>query len=160
MEKLNASQRRQGLIQAMSEDAKSQLHCGSCVGTCCTFSANSMQVDEVQAQDLKDWLELEGRWNESLFLSLQDCVEEFRLDRNVSNIKIRRNYTCPFFTGTKLGCSISQQAKPYGCLAFNPREANITNGGNCRSNLNLLKAVPGQEVGEKKPIPIALLDLR
>lgn len=144
----------------MENAAKSGVHCGSCVGTCCTFVANSMQVDDTQANDMKTWLVEQGRWNEELFNKLQECVEEFRLDREVSNMPIRRTYTCPFYTGAKLGCSIAPEVKPYGCLAFNPRESGVTNGGNCRSDQALLDSLNVKLVGEKKPIPIALLALR
>lgn len=148
------------MIAAMKEDASAGLHCGSCSGTCCTFTSNSMQIDTEQAQDMKDWLIEQDRWNDQTFESLSECIEEFRLDKEISHIKIRRTYTCPFFKGSTLGCSIAPEVKPYGCLAFNPKEAGVTNGGNCRSNLKLLEDVPAKEISPKHPIPIALLMLR
>lgn len=151
---------RAPLIAAMKADAEKGLHCGSCVGTCCTFVANSMQVDEIQANDMKTWLVEQDRWNEELFVKLEECIEEFRLDREISNMRVRRTYTCPFYTGAKLGCSIAPEVKPYGCLAFNPRTTGVTNGGECRSDQALLESLDVKLVGEKKPIPVALLALR
>ena len=160
MLKLSPLARRAHLIEAMKQDAAQGLHCGSCSGTCCTFTSNSMQIDAEQALDMKNWLVQQERWNEETFKSLEDCVEEFRLDKEISHIKIRRTYTCPFFKRSSLGCTIAPEVKPYGCLAFNPKEAGVTNGGNCRSNLDLLEAVPGIQDGVKHPIPVALLRLR
>jgi len=94
-----------------------------------------------------------------LIANLKECIEEFRLDKSVASIKIRRTYTCPFFNGDKLGCTIDPDFKPYGCLAFNPRESGVKAGGNCRSNLDLLKTSEQFVAGELLPIPIALLQL-
>ncbi len=152
--------RRQPLLDAMESAKNSGIHCGSCEGTCCTYAANSMQIDETQALEMKRWLEAQGRWNDQLFEKLKECVDEFRLDREISNVRIRRSYTCPFYTGAKLGCSIAPEVKPYGCLAFNPRVGGLTHGGNCSSNRELLEQTGDQPAGEKRPIPVALLLLR
>ncbi|PIP88671.1 MAG: hypothetical protein COW01_14120 [Bdellovibrionales bacterium CG12_big_fil_rev_8_21_14_0_65_38_15] len=159
METLSPKQRRAHLTQAMHYDAEVGFDCRSCVGTCCTFTSNSMQIDETQAQDMKSWLIGQNRWNDELIANLKECIEEFRLDKSVASIKIRRTYTCPFFNGDKLGCTIDPDFKPYGCLAFNPRESGVKAGGNCRSNLDLLKTSEQFVAGELLPIPIALLQL-
>ena len=55
-------------------------------------------------------------------LKLDECIKYFRLDHDLGNGSktfIRRNYTCPFFKGSELGCTIDPSFKPYGCLAFN-----------------------------------------
>ncbi len=159
METLSPKARREHLNQAMRDDAKSGFDCRSCVGTCCTFSSNSMKIDKLQAQDMKNWLVSQDRWNEELTQSLQNCIDEFRLDKDISFVKVRRTYTCPFFNGDKLGCTIDPDYKPYGCLAFNPRESGVKAGGNCRSNLELLKKCEPFTADETLPIPVALLKL-
>lgn len=157
---LETNNPRAPLIKAMSDAAASGIHCGNCVGTCCTYVANSMQIDEAEALTLKNWLVSQDRWNDDLLSKLNDCIEEYRLDREISNRPIRRTYTCPFYSGSTLGCTVSRSAKPYGCLAFNPREAGVSSGGNCRSDQSLLESLKTPVVGEKHPIPIALLRLR
>ena len=89
---------------------------------------------------------------------------------------LRKTYTCPFFENEVKGCSISRNSKPIGCLAFNPIEQNITNGGTCKSNLSLLQqresklhqqendinANLKKELNifwDKAPIPIAILEI-
>lgn len=159
METVSPKKRRAHLTKAMHDDAMLGFDCKSCVGTCCTFSSNSMQIDHTQALDMKAWLVSQKRWDSDLIEKLKACIEEYRLDKSVASFKIRRTYTCPFFNGDKLGCTIDQDYKPYGCLAFNPREGGVRFGGNCRSNLDLLKTSESFVSGELFPIPVALLRL-
>ena len=171
----DAPARRQPLIDQMHQGAEKGHHCGACSGVCCTFLANSMQITPVEALDLKNWLQAQGRWNDDLIASLKDCIRKFRLDQDVGDGRrsLRRTYTCPFYRNGPQGCSISRHHKPYGCLAFNPRSPGITEGGNCASDQGLLETLLSpaetarnlqlktrhQFLFDKAPIPIALLAL-
>ncbi|WFB35044.1 hypothetical protein P3T73_12825 [Kiritimatiellota bacterium B12222] len=178
-EKINPSpiERRRELKQAMSSLANAGTHCGSCSGVCCTFLANSMQITPVEAVDLREWLISQNRWNEDLLLSLKTCVKRFRLDQELGDGRrsLRRTYTCPFYLDGPQGCSISRDHKPYGCLAFNPRIPDQTEGGNCCSDQKQLEirdqnfpteATQNEHLRQihhlpyaKAPLPIILLDL-
>jgi len=152
--------RREPLLEAMERLHDSGIHCGACVGICCTHLANSMKITRQEALDLKEFLEGEGRWNEETFTSLRETIRKYRLDQELGNGRktFRKTYTCPFFAGGKLGCTIAPTHKPYGCLAFNPRSAGLTEGGDCVSDMETLEKVDqGDE--ERYPIPIALLAL-
>tara|TARA_Y100000768_G_C23942395_1_gene665766 strand:- start:1123 stop:1560 length:438 start_codon:yes stop_codon:yes gene_type:complete len=100
-----------------------------------------MQVDPVQALELLAWLESEGRLNDELIEDLEEVILEYRLNKDFMigrNREFRRKYTCPFFMKKSQGCSISRAVKPYGCLAFNPLEKNVSTEGKCASNLDVL----------------------
>jgi Fe-S-cluster containining protein len=162
------------LNSKMHEINKSGKDCASCVGHCCTYQANSMQITPLETQDLYDYLQRKERINDKLIQSLKECVKEFRLDKEIFISKgksLRRTYTCPFYKGESLGCSISIHSKPYGCLAFNPLEQKVSEFGKCSSDQALLEQVNfpkqlNQKIKEsyqfdweKKPIPLALLEL-
>ncbi len=145
--------------------------CAACTGVCCTFVANSMRITPVEARDLRRWLESEGRWTPELIASLRDCVTRFRLDQDAGDGRrsLRKTYTCPFYTNSRLGCSIHPDHKPYGCLAFNARRPGITDGGTCASAQDLLQQREALFPEENalnhalapdpspRPIPLALL---
>jgi Fe-S-cluster containining protein len=173
------SRRREALVADMQSRAEQGHHCASCSGVCCTFLANSMQITPVEAQDIKTYLESEGRWTKDLQQTLRETVHRFRLDQELGDGRrtLRRTYTCPFYRAGPGGCSISRHHKPYGCLAFNPREPGITEGGNCASDQKRLESretdfsfserLENQRlkkkwdwISDKQPIPIALLNIR
>ena len=154
-------ERRQVLLNEMESLAKSGINCSSCSGTCCTSFANSMQITQIEALDILHFLKSEGRFNEELKNNLIKCIDEYRLDYEISTtrgIPIRRTYTCPFFEPGPKGCSIDLRSKPYGCLAFNPNEKNSKGGAACSSNKEILKQIPTGNLN-KKNIPMALLDI-
>lgn len=132
-----------------------------------------MQVTPWEAYDMMRDLVEQGRWNLSLKETLALNVEHYRLDAPVPSdgrrMFSRRTYTCPFFEGKALGCSISQDAKPLGCLAFNPTTEGAKEGDGCRSDQDQLQVIeqnlemnPQGDLSlpwAKLPIPVALLDL-
>ncbi|HAZ11312.1 MAG: hypothetical protein A2X86_20460 [Bdellovibrionales bacterium GWA2_49_15] len=84
----------------------------------------------------------------------QATIQEFRLDKDIfvkAGTRLRRHYTCPFFTDHQLGCSIPPEFKPLGCLAFNPTEP-LGKGQTCKSI-----AYPEFKDGEKLEIPLMIL---
>ena len=116
-------------------------NCFQCSGLCCTADHNSMQVDPVQALELLAWLESQERLESGLIELLQKSISDFRLDKEFfvgRGRELRKHFTCPFFAGKAKGCSVSRYAKPYGCLGFNPYEANVSAPGKCASNLKTL----------------------
>jgi len=134
----NAQSRRSMLISAMAELEEKKFHCMNCVGTCCTFVANSMQITPLEALEIMEGLNLNRTQAEELKMRLQDTILHYRLDQELSIGKkaisqLRRTYTCPFFTPGPLGCSLSRSIKPYGCLAFNPKIED-DNGSKCTSS--------------------------
>ena len=144
----------------MKKQERSGIHCGSCTGVCCTHLANSMKITRQEAEDMKSFLEAEGRWTAELMDTLSETVRRYRLDQDLGDGRrsLRRTYTCPFTSGERLGCTIAPTHKPYGCLAFNPRSAGLRQGGDCTSDRATLEQVC-DEVKEKDPIPIALLKI-
>lgn len=126
----------------MAKLSETGIHCGACSGICCTFRANSMQITPSEALDMKKWLQSAGRWDGELKARLQSNIREFGLDRprlgNGSQSFSRRRYTCPFFAGSHLGCTMDAAHKPYGCLAFNPEIPGVSQGGHCSSDQALL----------------------
>lgn len=138
----DAVKRRQILVAAMAQAAAVGVHCQGCSGPCCTFVANSMQITPLEAWDLWQFLVAAGRWDAALATQLQETVAQYGLARMPPSDGRRqfgrRTYTCPFFRGSVAGCSISRQAKPYGCLGFNSTEAGATEGRSCRSQQDLL----------------------
>ena len=173
----SAATRRAPLKTLMADQIDAGIHCHQCVGTCCTFVANSMQVTPLEAIDLLAHLVDTGRWHQATVSELESNIRRFRLNtpppgdgkRSFS----RRRYTCPFYAGQARGCTISRDAKPYGCLAFNPFSPHQTNGGDCGSQEDALAPLDSPELEavntalkttlsldwDKKPIPTALLDL-
>lgn len=162
----SARERRSTLIAAMETMSAQGVDCARCVGTCCTFVANSMQISALEARDIVAFLKAAGRWTEETKARLQASVAQQSLDRptagNGARDLVRRRYTCPFYAGGSRGCEIDRDHKPYGCLAFNPKVAGLTQGGACGSDSSLLDEVG---VGEgdllrqmqKSPIPVAVL---
>jgi Fe-S-cluster containining protein len=148
------------LLAAMNQLHRNGIHCGSCSGICCTHLANSMKITREEAEDLQAFLVAEGRWNGELMESLRETVRRYRLDQEVGYGRrvLRKTYTCPFYAGGALGCTIAPTHKPYGCLAFNPRSPGLTAGGDCVSDVAVLEQVQTPD-GERLPIPMALLAL-
>lgn len=175
-----ARERRTALISEMSRLEEIGSTCFSCSGLCCTFVANSMQTTPVETLDLYLFLWEENRWNQNTIDRLRETVRRNRLDQPVPGDGrrqfSRRTYTCPFYNEGPKGCSISRAAKPYGCLAFNPRRPGVVEGGDCESNQELLAGLEqdlrdqageadqiiAKSLGfelEKQPMPLALLRL-
>jgi len=134
----SSRKRREALNRQMSEFDLNNLSCKDCIGNCCTFTSNSMMITPIEALDVLDFLKKDPSFHlEALVQKLESTIEEFRL--NQGNTGIRKTYTCPFYTGAKKGCTISKHSKPFGCLAFLPSEAGVTEGKTCFSKLNSLK---------------------
>ncbi len=157
--------RRAELLHHMRHLASEGKSCAACSGVCCTFVANSMRITRAEALDMRESLQAQGRWNSTLFEQLRECVRRYRLDHEPGDGRrsLRRTYTCPFFAGTTLGCTLPPTHKPYGCLAFNPRRSGLTEGGDCASDQSLLRrqaeAFPDADPFPPLPIPLALLAL-
>jgi len=146
-QKLNTqlpSERRRLLIDEMKGLKDKDIHCFNCAGTCCTFSANSMQITPIEAFEILISLEVTEKNLTELREKLQKNIQDYRLDHEIflgkkKNSLLRKTYTCPFFVTGSRGCTIKKELKPYGCLGFNPRTEN-DNGGQCLSNKDLLEA--------------------
>jgi hypothetical protein len=160
-----AAERRTLLLEEMrrlAEDGKTCLHCS---GLCCTSLANSMRISPQEALDIRDALLAEQRWNDALAERLRDTIRRFRLDQELGDGRrvLRRSYTCPFFSGARLGCTLPPTHKPYGCLAFNPHRPGLREGGDCSSDQALLQrrenAFPPDASALSEPIPVAVLRL-
>ncbi len=163
---------RKILLERMEELESKQMGCASCEGFCCTYQANSMQITPLETYEMLQSL---GELSAELKQRLKENIKEFRLDKEIfisRNKTMRRTYTCPFFKHEALGCSINPAAKPYGCLAFNAGERNVSEFGKCASDEGLLEEVQAlvgdanevfkQKYGvswTKKPIPLALIEL-
>ena len=173
----SAAERRNLLIEDMTSLDQSGLSCKDCIGNCCTFQSNSMQMTPLETYDLyldlKNRLELE---NAQILTMLDECIKDFRLDQGMDPTSLRKTYTCPFYLGEKQGCQISRKNKPYGCLAFNATETNVLKGSNCQSNISIQEKRAkkfkkdeeqlNKEIKEffgfnwdKLPIPLALKEL-
>tara|TARA_Y100000385_G_scaffold242406_1_gene259363 strand:+ start:120 stop:716 length:597 start_codon:yes stop_codon:yes gene_type:complete len=175
----SAKDRRESLTSKMFELSSQGKDCFSCNGMCCTFEFNSMQSTPLETVEVCLALARDNRLNEELIQKLEECVKEFRLEKDISMGKgksFRRTYTCPFFKEGAKGCSISLHDKPYGCLGFNPKELGVSTEGHCGvyvdSHLqreekyleqeNKINKILISELGlywEKLPIPLAILDL-
>jgi hypothetical protein len=119
------------------------IHCFNCSGTCCTFSANSMQITPLEAFEILFSLELTPESIFKLKEKLQETISQYRLNHDISTGKrnqsnIRRTYTCPFFSPGPKGCTLGRAHKPYGCLGFNPKNSD-DNGSSCHSNIEILE---------------------
>ena len=175
---LSSSLRRQSILNEMTTLKNKGINCHQCSGPCCTFESNSMQITALEAVDIIQFLNSENRINADLILDLEENITQFRLNQwsGTGKTNLRKTYTCPFFENAIKGCSISRNSKPIGCLAFNPVEPNITNGGSCKSNLSLLLSRESDfqssetEINtklkqllnlywDKAPIPVALIDV-
>lgn len=140
--RMEPSSRRSLLLKEMAELEGKKIDCFNCTGTCCTFVANSMQITPLEALEILDWLNLDQSGLKDLSRKLKQTVSDYRLDHDLNTGKkalshFRRTYTCPFFHPGPKGCSLSRSAKPYGCLAFNPRISGDS-GSQCKSNTDLL----------------------
>ncbi|MFZ8933363.1 MAG: hypothetical protein ACO20H_08705 [Bacteriovoracaceae bacterium] len=173
------SQRREVLLNRMESDDLKKWDCKNCIGHCCTMISNSMKIDVLEAVDLYCYLLEKGMWNDKLKESLKETISTYRLDYEIvlsRGQEFRRTYTCPFYGGHNLGCSISPSSKPYGCLAFNPDKKGVSEWGHCSSRSSLMEKREvefGEDESklidylcdelnlptEKKPIPVALLNL-
>ncbi len=171
--------RRRLIDKPMQELMNEGLDCLSCSGCCCTFVKNSMMITPVESVDICLDLYSRDLVNDSLLHKLQETIDHFRLDQPVAGDGrrsfSRRRYTCPFFNEQRPSCGVSRSYKPYGCLAFNPQKAGVSDGESCQSYQDLLKnqekqskeehAVNDQLVSfwgldwQKKPLPVAVLDV-
>lgn len=171
--------RRFELVTLMKDGETNGLNCFSCQGFCCTRPHNSMQVTPLEACELFYYLVKNDMWTEELVTKLEASVSENRLDKEISfgGRSFRRTYTCPFFMHKSLGCPIDPEYKPYGCLAFNPDEKDVSEEGHCSSRVDILEDIApkhdqieedfkkylksqGFEFSfQKLPLPVALLEL-
>ena len=170
--------RRDILLQNMGTLIEKGINCYSCTGLCCTFISNSMKTDPVQTLELYKFLLDRERINDELITELKDVIRNNRLDNEISTGRgssFRRTYTCPFYKKGEKGCTISPSHKPYGCLSFNARSANASEGSDCAPDFELLKEREAryeeieQQANEflkkelnlywdKMPMPVALLE--
>lgn len=138
----SATSRRAMLNSQMDQALEKGFNCQSCWGKCCTYHANSMHVTPIEALDVFMYLYEQKLWNPYLEKKLKQTISDYRLDYelNLPGKKLfRRSYTCPFYSKGTKGCGLSREDKPYGCLAFNPRQQNITDGQDCHSDQDLLQ---------------------
>jgi hypothetical protein len=162
---MNSYERRKILIDEMKKLEQANITCSKCAGHCCTYEKNSMMVTPLEAQDIFSYLKENNRLNHELHQKLSTCIQDFRLNHpmpgNGKRSFMRRTYTCPFFKDQHLGCSLPVEIKPYGCLGFNPTTSGEVLGKDCNSNQKLLieRESFGMSSGEKKSIPVALMDL-
>ncbi len=178
LEKSSPEQRRQSLIHNMKSEITKGNHCFNCVGHCCTFVHNSMQVTPIEALDAFILLSSMDRINESLLEELDECIRYYRLDYEVAltgGRVMRRYYTCPFYRPGEKGCTLSLENKPYGCLAFNPNKNNVSTEGHCSSDISILEtrendsgneSTLNKEISDllglswsKKSLPLALKEI-
>lgn len=153
-------ERRKFLIKEMAKLEAVSVNCFNCLGTCCTFSANSMQITPIEALEIVFSLDLDSESLKELKKNLESTIKNYRLDHEISTGKkiyrtIRRTYTCPFFSPGPKGCTLGRSHKPYGCLGFNPKITN-DNGSNCRSNVDLLEKRETTYCSEEKRINLFL----
>lgn len=135
--------RRELIIEAMDSLSKKEIHCFNCSGTCCTMSANSMQITPLEAFEIILSLEIDQSNIDQYKEKLKKNIQDYRLNHEIflgkkAHRSLRKTYTCPFFIPGPKGCSIKKELKPYGCLGFNPKIEN-DNGGQCHSDLKLLE---------------------
>ncbi|POB12784.1 hypothetical protein [Halobacteriovorax sp. DA5] len=174
-----AKKRRELLVEQMFANEASGLDCLKCTGRCCTYEANSMQMTSIEALEAMAVLEEKNLLNDETKKRLEDCISEFRLDKYIQigpGEFFRKSYTCPFYFYPSFGCGLGVDHKPYGCIAFNPCEANQEDGGNCQSDLDIqekrnLQFEKTEDLADKylydqykvsllkEPIPIKLLEI-
>lgn len=136
-------ERRRDLILEMKKLSDVKVHCFNCTGTCCTMSANSMQITPLEAFEMILSLDVTAETANDLRQKLKENIHHYRLDHEISLGKkahshLRKTYTCPFFVPGPKGCTIKKELKPYGCLGFNPKLEN-DNGSTCHSDQSLLE---------------------
>jgi len=136
--------RRELLIREMANLTDKNIHCFKCTGTCCTMSANSMQITPLEALDILLSLNISAENAIKFKENMKENIKHYRLDNEISlgkkaHTHLRKTYTCPFFVPGPKGCTIKKELKPYGCLGFNPR-LEEDNGSQCHSDFNLLEA--------------------
>lgn len=136
-------ERRESLIAEMAGLTDQKILCFNCNGTCCTFSANSIQITPIEAFEIILSLEIKNEDLSEIKTKLKKSIQDYRLDHEIflgrkKNSLLRKTYTCPFFVAGPKGCTIKKELKPYGCLGFNPRIED-DNGGQCLSNIKLLE---------------------
>lgn len=144
---------RHKMIAKMDALKAVQISCINCkTCECCTFTSNSMKVTPLEAVELFSWLSHNERINPALKSKLESVVQHYRLDKddfgNGKRSFIRRTYTCPFLIDGPKGCSIAPEAKPYGCLAFNPTQQASYLNFDCASELEFLREID-EVYGEK-----------
>jgi hypothetical protein len=135
--------RRKLLVDEMAKLEGASIHCFNCPGTCCTYSANSMQITPLEAFEILFSLELTPESTLQLKEKLLTTIKDYRLAHDISTgkknqLNIRRTYTCPFFSPGPKGCTLGRAHKPYGCLGFNPKISD-DNGSSCHSNIEILE---------------------
>ncbi|MBP9680079.1 MAG: hypothetical protein KBD76_01640 [Bacteriovorax sp.] len=135
--------RRKMLCDEMDALSDKQIHCLNCTGTCCTMSANSMQITPLEAFEIIQSLALTAETVNAIKDELRTNIRNYRLDHEIflgkkSHHFLRKTYTCPFFSPGPKGCTIKKELKPYGCLGFNPRIEG-DNGSQCHSDFDLLQ---------------------
>lgn len=177
---LNHSERREILISEMDALISGGKSCHSCSGMCCTYEFNSMKITPLEAVDIAYDLAQKVQVSiEDVKKMLLDNISSFRLDKEFASLggkNFRRYYTCPFFKDQSLGCSISKELKPYGCIAFNPMHKNVNEPNKCISQVPVLeKRLKKYELEEReknlklkeklklhwetKPISVAVLEV-
>jgi len=145
-------ERRKTVLNYMANLIDQEKNCSSCQGMCCTFAYNSMQVTPAEALDAYDYLISQNRVNQALIDRLEKCIKEYRLDNEINlgrGRELRRTYTCPFYNAGSKGCGIAPESKPYGCLAFNPKEKNVSTEGKCKSYTEVLEKREADYSGEE-----------
>ncbi|MGE3609268.1 MAG: hypothetical protein AB7I27_06745 [Bacteriovoracaceae bacterium] len=170
---MNSFERRKILIHRMEELESQGMGCLGCPGTCCTFEANSMMIEPLEAFEIISYLKDKNLLNDELKDQLKDSVTKFRLEHKPLKGKsyLRKTYTCPFFEYQELGCPLPREIKPYGCLAFDSHHPELKASEHCYSEVELLERIDNQKnlneeiktkyqlYWDKSPIPTALLDL-
>jgi Fe-S-cluster containining protein len=146
-------ERRNLLLSEMETLTNKDIHCFKCTGTCCTMTANSMQITPLEAFEILLSLKVNSQNVNELKEALKTNISHYRLDHEVflskkGHTHLRKTYTCPFFSPGPKGCTINKELKPYGCLGFNPRIEN-DNGGNCHSDLPLLESRENLELANE-----------
>ena len=174
----DAHSRRHFINSKMFQINSKGFDCKSCSGMCCTYENNSMQVDPLQALELVGYLESKNLISKYID-KISQSIKDYRLDKEVNLGKgrnLRRYYTCPFYQHQSCGCPIGTAHKPYGCLAFNPLEKNVSVEGKCQSDINVLEkrentfSIIENEVNdylreelhlywEKLPMPVAVMEI-
>lgn len=164
--------RRHELLERMDELNRQNINCNQCVGTCCTFEKNAMQITPLETIDLLKDLVNRNLFNDLLIQTLKSNIQKYRLDQLITvkkGTQFRRYYTCPFFNHQSLGCLIQREHKPYGCLAFNATKGLEQIGHSCQSDTSLLENIKNEnneliikELNldwEKLPIPVAIIEI-
>jgi len=170
---------RKKLIDNMLELDRQEKNCLNCIGVCCTVSRNSMMVTPVEAIDLYRNLMKKIQDKDLLWKKIESAYKDFGLDREifVKNKLMRKNYTCPLFKFESFGCPVDPNAKPFGCLGYNPTKEKVVEGESCNSDVELLEQVEVEIKDqlekenlelktyynlsfEKTNIPAALLELK